>query len=213
MAGGTKRMSAEEKRSVILKIYHTTKQVYTEKEIVSLATKAGVNGNTVCDINQSLIDDGLVTKEKIGGSNYFWSFPGKKDRLLQIKYQNTLSSIETLKAKINDANVKLSDAKRGREEDPDTNERSKKIARLKELRDLNQKATKELESLKENDPQALADLEKELILCKEAANRWTDNIFECKSFLTKKRGMSSKEACKILGITSDFDYPEDKIPK
>ena len=39
-------MSAEEKRKVILDIYHKTKQVYTEKEIITLATKAGVNSNT-----------------------------------------------------------------------------------------------------------------------------------------------------------------------
>ena len=46
MAGGTKRMSADEKRKAILSIYHTTKTVYTEKEILTLASKAGVNSNT-----------------------------------------------------------------------------------------------------------------------------------------------------------------------
>ena len=39
-------MSADEKRKVILDIYHKTKLVYTEKEIITLATKAGVNSNT-----------------------------------------------------------------------------------------------------------------------------------------------------------------------
>jgi hypothetical protein len=43
---GTKRMSADEKRKAILDIYHKTKSVFTEKEIVTLATKAGVNTNT-----------------------------------------------------------------------------------------------------------------------------------------------------------------------
>jgi hypothetical protein len=43
---GAKRMSADEKRQTILDIYHKTKMVYTEKEIVVLATKAGVNSNT-----------------------------------------------------------------------------------------------------------------------------------------------------------------------
>ena len=43
---GSKRMSAEEKRQAILGIYHQTKQVYTEKEILALASKAGVNANT-----------------------------------------------------------------------------------------------------------------------------------------------------------------------
>jgi hypothetical protein len=39
-------MSAEEKRKVILDLYHKTKEVYTEKEICALATKAGVNSGT-----------------------------------------------------------------------------------------------------------------------------------------------------------------------
>ena len=39
--------------------------------------------------------------------------------------------------------------------------------------------TAELEKLKENDPQAIADLEKELKLVTEAATRWTDNVFAC----------------------------------
>ena len=39
-------MSADEKRKVILDIYHKTKSVYTEKEILTLACKAGVNSNT-----------------------------------------------------------------------------------------------------------------------------------------------------------------------
>ena len=39
-------MSAEEKRNAILGVYHSTKEVYTEKEIIALAAKAGVNQNT-----------------------------------------------------------------------------------------------------------------------------------------------------------------------
>uniref|UniRef100_A0A7S2KRV4 Meiotic nuclear division protein 1 homolog n=1 Tax=Leptocylindrus danicus TaxID=163516 RepID=A0A7S2KRV4_9STRA len=211
MGGGTKRMSQEEKRKVLLKIYHESKQVYTEKEIIALATKAGINANTIPDINQSLIDDALVDKEKIGGSNFFWSFPGKKDRQMQLQHEQTLKNIESLKLKVNEANARLADAKRGREDED--GERPKKLAKLAELHATRAKLEAELAVLKENDPQALADLEKELEMCKEAANRWTDNIFACKSYLTKKRGMSNKEALKILGISSDFDYPEDKIPK
>lgn len=41
-----KRMSADEKRKVILDIYHSTKSVFVEKEILTLAAKAGVNANT-----------------------------------------------------------------------------------------------------------------------------------------------------------------------
>ena len=51
------------------------------------------------------------------------------------------------------------------------------MARLVELKKEKEVLEKELEGLKENDPQALADLEKEFKLVKEAAHRWTDNIF------------------------------------
>ena len=165
--------------------------------------------NRIADINQSLVDDGLVDKEKIGGSNYFWSFPAKRDRLNQLKHEQTLASIEALKTRVAEANAKLADAKRGREDED--GERAKKLARLSELNKVRQEMESELESLKENDPQALADLEKELKLVTEAANRWTDNIFSCKSYLTKKRGMDKKDACRILGITSAFDCKWDLL--
>lgn len=229
--GGAKRMSAEEKRKVILGIYHKDQQVYTEKEILSLAAKAGVSANSIPDIHQGMIDDALVEKAKIGGSNYFWSFKAKKDRMAQIQHEKTLKLIEELKPTVAEAEARLADAKRGREEDDEEEAnggeeekdgdekvdgtttgggRAKKLARLTELG--KQKATleKELEKLKENDPAALADLEKELKLVTQAAHRWTDNIFECKSYLVKKRGMQKKEACKFLQISADFDYPEEK---
>ncbi|KAI2499173.1 hypothetical protein MHU86_15325 [Fragilaria crotonensis] len=130
MAGGAKRMSKDERKAV-LDIYHTTKQVFTEKEILSLASKAGVNANTVLDINQSLVDDGLVDKDKIGGSNYFWSFPAKKDRQLQLQHEATLREIIVLKEQTVLASAKLADAKRGREDEG--GERAAKLARLAEL--------------------------------------------------------------------------------
>ena len=43
---GSKRMSTEEKRQVLLSIYHKTKEVYIEKEILKLGSEAGINANT-----------------------------------------------------------------------------------------------------------------------------------------------------------------------
>lgn len=198
-------------------IYHKTQQVYTEKEIFSVIGKAGMAQNSIPDIHQALIDDGLIEKEKIGGSNYFWSFSAKKDRLAQIKHETTLKNIDALKIKVQEASAKLADAKRGREEEETTasteNEdnstaapsRAKKLMRLSDLSKRKQTNIAELESLKENDPAALADLEKEFQLVTAAAHRWTDNIFECKSYLVKKRSMDKKEAMKLLGITGNFD--------
>lgn len=198
--------------------------------------------HSVADVNQGLVDDGLVDKEKIGGTNYFWSFPAKEDRLQQIQHENTLEEIKKLKASIGEIKTALIEAKRGREEDgenlimdlnetasgekekynddekstsADAMESSKKkkakthrtaiLERLSELAKEKSKAEAEASILKENDPQALANLEKELQLVTQAAHRWTDNIFNAKSYLVKKRGMDKKEACKLLGITDSFD--------
>ena len=116
--------------------------------------------------------------------------------------------------------------------------RLSKLQKITSLRALKVEREKELEVLKENDPEVIEGLKKEFQMSKEAGNRWTDNIFSCKvrgkilvlttrprtfnlanqtlvpqSYLTKKRGMSSKEADGFLQITSSFDYPEDKLAK
>jgi len=205
-------MSMDEKRQAILGVYHRTKEVYNEKEIISLAAKAGVNQNTIADINQALVDDGLVDKDKIGGSNYFWSFPAKKDRQNELAHEENKRRIESVRENIKGAEARLADAKRGREED-ENGERARKMARRLELKKDLAAAAAELEKLRENDPREIANLERELQLVTNGAHRWTDNIFSCKDYLVKKRGMMKKEANKYLGITDNFDYPEDKISK
>ncbi|KAM3567677.1 hypothetical protein VYU27_010183 [Nannochloropsis oceanica] len=68
-----KGMSLEEKRATILNIYHTGPGlVYNLKEIENLASKLGVVSQSIKDVNQGLVDDGLVEVEKIGSSNIFF---------------------------------------------------------------------------------------------------------------------------------------------
>jgi len=87
------------------------------------------------------------------------------------------------------------------------------LKRLQDLQKEKEDREKELELLKENDPLVVEELRKELRMCRDSANRWTDNVFACKSYLVKKRGLAKKEAEQMIGITGAFDYPEDKIPK
>ncbi|GMH60459.1 hypothetical protein TL16_g03056, partial [Triparma laevis f. inornata] len=211
MPPASKRMSAEEKKQCILLIYQTTKAVYTEKEIISLATKSGVSQGAIVDTNEALVDENLVQMKKVGGAKYYWSFPGKKDRDQLTKLNNMLADLESNKRKRTQAEATLSSAKLGR--DDVEGERAKKMKKIEELKSDKVVKTASLEVLKENDPEVIQSLKNELKTCKEAANRWTDNIFSCKSYLTKKRGMSGKEADGFLQITGNFDYPEDKMAK
>ena len=149
-----------------------------------------------------------MDKDKIGGSNYYWSFPAKKDRLLQLEHDDTLRKINELRSSVKDAEARLADAKRGREEEEaiengdggddegkskNVETRASKMARRVTLQAELAKSQIELEKLKQNDPREIANLEKELTLVTDAANRWTDNIFSCKDYLVKKRGMMKAE--------------------
>ena len=51
-----------------------------------VSVTADLTHDLVDDATQvAFVDDGLVEKEKIGGSNFFWSFPAKKDRINQLR--------------------------------------------------------------------------------------------------------------------------------
>lgn len=43
--------------------------------------------------------------------------------------------------------------------------------------------------------------------------RWTDNIWQLKSYLTKKRGLPGKEVDQLLGINSMFEDTSFKQQK
>ena len=70
-------LSLEDKRQVILNLYLSKKEPFNLKEIEHFGSKAGVVQQTIKDVNQSLVDDGMVQADKIGSANFFWSFPSK----------------------------------------------------------------------------------------------------------------------------------------
>jgi DNA-binding transcriptional regulator YhcF (GntR family) len=42
------------------------------QDVEKLASKKGVVLQTIKEVLQSLVDDGMVHQDKIGSSNYFW---------------------------------------------------------------------------------------------------------------------------------------------
>jgi cell division protein FtsB len=151
---------------------------------------------------------------KIGGSNFFWSFPAKQARDAQVKLDSAQEQVLTLQARLLESEQKLTAARKGREsgkndddedddDDDDDNgaadQREEKLAKLAALNPERKKMEAELEKLKENDPQVLEDLKTELRMVRDGANRWTDNIFACRTYLKTKKGMQGKEADKMIG--------------
>jgi hypothetical protein len=119
MSKKRKGMSADEKQVTIRKIYEDKCEPFNLKEMESLASKAGVVLQTVKDVNQSLIDDGLVNTDKIGAANIFWSFPGKTFKDQQVLCEKLESesvkiakNCETLQTSIETARVERSSSDR-----------------------------------------------------------------------------------------------------
>ncbi len=67
-----KGMSMDEKGAKILEIFHEAGEVFQLKDIEKLGVKRGVNGQSIKDVVQNLLNDDLIKTEKIGSSNYYW---------------------------------------------------------------------------------------------------------------------------------------------
>lgn len=160
----------------------------------------GVVQQTVKDMNQSLVDDFLVFSDKIGSANFFWSFPSKAFQDLSVRKANTQASINQAHQNIAQTTVSISEGKANR----CANDRANLMAELGALKAQNDRLDSQLEQLKVNDPEEIKRVEKLALVNKSAADRWTDNIWQIKSFMTKKKGMAGKEVRYVSMLCSRY---------
>ncbi|CAN7985202.1 unnamed protein product [Ixodes hexagonus] len=199
-----KGVSAEEKRQRVLQLFYEKKDVFQLKELEKIAPKEkGVIAQAVKDVVQSLVDDGLVDSEKIGTSVYFWSFPSKAISTRKRK-------IEDLKAKLDDACKKLKSveaqvekAQVGRE---DSSERTQLLGTLAETEAECQALRVQVQQHRDCDPEVLEEVKAQAATAREAANRWTDNIFGIKSWTKNKFFIEESVLNKQFSIPEDLDY-------
>jgi hypothetical protein len=149
----------------------------------------GVVQQSIKEINQSLVDDALVCAEKIGAANFYWSFPSKGYQD-QINIKETLNlTLNNLETSVSDLQLLMKDAQSKR----CGSDRESSLKRLHECLDIERQLDTTLDSLKYNDPEEIRRIDAQSKENQEGANRWTDNIWTLKGFLTRKKGMNSKE--------------------
>ncbi|KAM8968713.1 meiotic nuclear division protein 1 homolog [Sarcophilus harrisii] len=199
-----KGLSAEEKRTRMMEIFFETKDVFQLKDMEKIAPREkGITAMSVKEVLQSLVDDGMVDSERIGTSNYFWAFPSKALHARKRK-------LETLSTQFSEGNQKkenlqqsIKKAKIGRQ---DTEERASFLKELVSLQQQKEQLKAELEKYKECDPEVVEEIRQANKVAKDAANRWTDNIFAIKSWAKRKFGFEESKIDKNFGIPEDFDY-------
>ncbi|KAG8823870.1 hypothetical protein FRC19_002980 [Serendipita sp. 401] len=203
MAPGTIRMNADEKRAKILEIFHETKDFFQLKEIEKAASKRGVVEKTVKDIVQALVADGLVQSDKIGSSNFFWSFPSARGATLRNQLKRVQEENGLLTERIQETDVAITTELEFR---IDSQERQTALAELQTFEQEIEKLRAELAQYGQCDPATLADKERINYLAKEAALRWTDNVVLVRShFIERYPTLNIDEFNQYFDIKIDFE--------
>ena len=123
-------LSLEEKRERVLEIFHSKKDVFLLKELEKIAYKEkGVVTQSVKDVVQSLVDDDLISSDKIGSSIYYWGFPSSALVLKKNKLADLTSNLQKCSSKLDSVRHSLNDAARGKKDTPERNQAMKRYAK------------------------------------------------------------------------------------
>ncbi|XP_057250919.1 meiotic nuclear division protein 1 homolog isoform X3 [Beta vulgaris subsp. vulgaris] len=173
-----------------------------------MGPKKGVISQSVKDVVQSLVDDDLVLKDKIGSSIYFWSLPSTAGNQLRNVSRKLESDLHASKKRYAELVEQCNALKKGREESDD---REEALSELKSV-ELNHKELKnELAQYADNDPATFETMKKGIEVAYSAANRWTDNIFTLRQWCANNFPQAKEQLEHLYqeaGITDDFDYLE-----
>lgn len=199
-----KGVSAEEKRVRVLQIFYEKKEFFQLKELEKIAPKEkGVIAQSVKDVVQSLVDDGLVDTDKIGTSIYFWAYPSKAKHSRKRKLEDLSNKLEETSKKLKKVKENVETANLGREE---SDERNTILENISSLKTEATRLTDEIQKYKDSDPEVLEQMKQQIQVAKDAANRWTDNLFAIKSWCKNKFFIEESVLDKQFGIDPEMDY-------
>ncbi|KAF9957635.1 Meiotic nuclear division protein 1 [Modicella reniformis] len=198
-----KGLSAAEKRTKLLELFHESGTFHKLQELEKTAPKLkGIVTQSVKDVLQSLVDDGLVTVEKIGTSNYYWSFPSAVQQTKKTKLQAIRDEYEKLDKANAELQAKTQQASNGRE---DNDQRQELVPKLLEAEALDKELQQELKQYSDNDPTLLEGQKRYSKIAKDAANRWTENIFIFQSYCVNKFNVDRQEFNRNFNIDDEMD--------
>nr|XP_013189712.1 unnamed protein product [Amyelois transitella] len=199
-------LSADEKKTRMLEIFHQSKDFFQLKELEKIAPKEkGITVQSVKEVVQSLVDDHLVDSEKIGTSIYFWSFPSKARTAKKRKLTELQNELEDCNKKLKKTEDAILTESVGRE---NNEERIATLSELDEMVGQEGKLTKELQKYRDCDPEYIAQLKTDTENLKTAINRWTENIYILKSYIKNTFQMENDVIDQSFGLPQDLDYVE-----
>jgi chromosome segregation ATPase len=157
---------------------------------------------------QNLIDENFVRVEKIGTSNWYWSFLSETKKSKQRIVDDLQREQAKLTMAIESLELQIKDAVSQREEDAEMLDggRSDRQSLLDAESLLKSKVAKLENALAEysdNDPIELEQKEIETKLMRDSAIRWTDNLEAVESYLTRVTSDKAKAQQIMHSLCSD----------
>ncbi|KAI3422889.1 uncharacterized protein J3R85_011626 [Psidium guajava] len=201
-------LSLEEKREKMLQIFYESQDFFLLKELEKLGPRKGVITQSVKDVVQSLVDDDLVSKDKIGTSVYFWSLPSCAGNQMRNVYRKLESDVQSSKRRLAELADQCNALKKGREE---SDEREEALRNLKKVEEKYNELKDEMAEYADNDPAAFEAMKNAILVAHAAANRWTDNIFTLRQWCSNNFPEAKEQLEHMyqeVGITDDLDYLE-----
>ncbi|KAI9572054.1 meiotic nuclear division protein 1 [Boletus coccyginus] len=196
-------LSAEEKRVKLLEIFHESKDFYQLKELEKLGPKLkGIVSQSVKEVLQSLVDDGLVQGDKIGSSNFFWSFPSQRGSILRNRLDKAKDAKKNHEFQVAELGAAL-DRERGLR--PESVTRTSALQKVAEGRQQIVALEKELEAYGACDPVKVEEKKRAITLAHEAAVRWTDNYSILLAYFTRQNGVDAQEIRRFLEVGEDYE--------
>ncbi|KAJ9100080.1 hypothetical protein QFC19_005760 [Naganishia cerealis] len=157
--------------TLVVEIFHETKEFYTLKELEKIAPKAkGIVQQSVKDVVSDLQSDSLIQYDKIGTSNYFWSFPSAAGASRQAALSKEKAELATIQIKVSETQMALREAEKGRE---NCQSRRNLLCQLATVQQSQKDLKAELEAYGAADPIKFAEKKHAVQLAKEASVRWT----------------------------------------
>ncbi|KAF9792675.1 meiotic nuclear division protein 1 [Thelephora terrestris] len=179
------------------------KDFFQLKELEKLGPKMkGIVSQSVKEVVQSLVDDGLVQFDKIGSSNFFWSFPSQQGALVQNRLNAVQETQHSLKEQLAELRTAIAAEKAGRSESAERASALEKLSGLKkDLADMEE----ELQAYGACDPVKIQEKKRAVVLAKEAAIRWTDNYSCLKSHVLASSQVTAQDLRTYLEIGDDYE--------
>lgn len=201
---GGRGLSFEEKRKRLNEYLLEKKDFFQLKDLEKHVPKAtGIIVQSVKEVLQSLVDDRLVQGEKIGISNYYWSFPSTAMKTRT----SVISGLEGEISRLSEARKRFeSQIEECQAARQDTNERQEMLDKYQQLEQRHAELAGKLELHRANDPKLL---EAKRVAAKEAqtaANRWTDNVFTLQSYCASTFNIDRGTFNEQFGIPEELDY-------